>query len=61
VGEVWTVSTQFTPDEDIKCHPPFIKGKPDTKFITYLRSGGIHFNDKAWVEKHVGMLVQEHK
>jgi hypothetical protein len=61
VGEVWSVYTQFTPDVDINCQPPITKGKSDTTHIKYLRSGGIHFNDKAWVEKHVGMPVQEHK
>lgn len=61
IEQVWTVYVQFTPDVDINCQTPYVKGKPDTTHIKYLRSGGIHFNNKTWVEKHVGMPVQEHR
>lgn len=60
VDAIWSCFIQYTPDVDVACSMPIIKGKSDTTFIRYLKSEGLHFKDKGWVERHVGLLVQEH-
>ena len=47
--EVWCVYVHFNPVD---------KSRQGVKHITYLRSEGLHFGNKAWVEKAVYCEVE---
>jgi hypothetical protein len=60
IGEVWTRPIRVIPDEAIAVYPPIIKGKSTLIHIKYLKGERMKLNFKKWVEKHVGMRVQEY-
>ena len=47
----------FIPDITIDCNPPYIKGKIDSKWISY--NGVLDVTNKVECEKRIGMSLQQ--
>lgn len=50
------VQVYFIPDQDVKCDPPYIKGKKDCCWVSFF-PGNRPKTKKQW-EKRIGIKIQ---